>query len=55
LNDATDLIVSRILVIDDNEAIHQDFQKIFGTNRKRLAPSVAEMALFGETGFTDAP
>ena len=55
MNDATDLVVSRILVIDDNEAIHQDFQKIFGTNRERLTPSVAEMALFGGTGFTDAP
>jgi two-component system sensor histidine kinase/response regulator len=39
----------RILVIDDNKAIHEDFQKILG--RKKAAPSSlaeAEAALFGD-------
>ena len=39
----------RILVIDDNQAIHEDFRKILG--RKKAAPSnlaEAEAALFGD-------
>jgi len=40
----------RILVIDDNEAIHQDFRKILGANTDRKT-SLADMAaeLFGQT------
>jgi diguanylate cyclase (GGDEF)-like protein/PAS domain S-box-containing protein len=39
---------SRILVVDDNHAIHEDFRKIFGASRPRTASSVAERALFGD-------
>jgi CheY-like chemotaxis protein len=39
----------RILVIDDNQAIHQDFRKIFGArDESEIALSEAESALFGE-------
>ena len=44
---AAQLAASRILVIDDNQAIHEDFRKIFGASRERSAPSAAELALFG--------
>ena len=40
----------RILVIDDNQAIHQDFRKIFGSrDQSETALSEAESLLFGET------
>jgi len=42
----------RLLIIDDNIAIHQDFLKIFGTNAAKAAENeflAAEAALFGET------
>jgi diguanylate cyclase (GGDEF)-like protein/PAS domain S-box-containing protein len=60
VNDLTDLAAlvaaSRILVIDDNQAIHQDFRKIFGANREPSAPSEAELALFGGgAGFSGVP
>jgi diguanylate cyclase (GGDEF)-like protein/PAS domain S-box-containing protein len=46
----------RVLVIDDNAAIHQDFGKIFGAGKARAAPSAAEAALFGgEAQVVDAP
>jgi signal transduction histidine kinase/PleD family two-component response regulator/HPt (histidine-containing phosphotransfer) domain-containing protein len=39
----------RILVVDDNEAIHKDFRKIFGTGSKTgAALEAAESLLFGE-------
>jgi len=39
----------RILVIDDNQAIHQDFRKIFGARSEdETALSEAESALFNE-------
>ncbi len=39
----------RILVVDDNEAIHKDFRKIFGTASKTgAALEAAEAVLFGE-------
>jgi len=39
----------RILVVDDNEAIHKDFRKIFGTGSKTgAALEAAEVLLFGE-------
>jgi two-component system sensor histidine kinase/response regulator len=39
----------RILVVDDNEAIHKDFRKIFGIGGKSgAALEAAEMLLFGE-------
>jgi diguanylate cyclase (GGDEF)-like protein/PAS domain S-box-containing protein len=47
---------ARILVIDDNEAIHQDFRKILGAGNARPAPTAAELALFGpQAGETLAP
>jgi len=42
----------RLLIIDDNVAIHQDFLKIFGTTAEKAAEAeflAAEAALFGET------
>jgi CheY-like chemotaxis protein len=38
----------RILVIDDNPAIHEDFRKIFGVNKRADALKDAEASLFGE-------
>jgi two-component system sensor histidine kinase/response regulator len=39
----------RILVVDDNEAIHKDFRKIFGTGSATgAALEAAEVLLFGE-------
>ena len=42
-----DLLTHRILVIDDNPAIHQDYRKILIPDEKALT-SEAEAALFGE-------
>jgi len=39
----------RILVIDDNAAIHQDFRKIFAANTGRSALGETEAHLFGDT------
>jgi GAF domain-containing protein/PAS domain-containing protein len=56
VNVALRLAVSRILVIDDNLAIHQDFRKIFGLSYERADPSEAEKALFGGgEAFGSAP
>ncbi len=44
----------RILVVDDNEAIHKDFRKIFGTGSKTgAALEAAEALLFGEESSTN--
>jgi len=40
-------MTKRILVIDDNPSIHQDFRKIF-KSRQMNPFSMAEMALFGD-------
>jgi diguanylate cyclase (GGDEF)-like protein/PAS domain S-box-containing protein len=45
---ATPMATTRILVIDDNEAIHEDFRKILRTDASRAAPTAAEEALFGK-------
>jgi PAS domain S-box-containing protein len=37
----------RLLVVDDNPAIHEDFRKIFGAVAGNESMAVAEMALFG--------
>jgi len=42
-----DLLTHRILVIDDNPAIHQDYRKILVADGKALT-SQAEAGLFGE-------
>jgi signal transduction histidine kinase/chemotaxis response regulator CheB len=44
------IFVPRILVIDDNEAIHQDFRKIFGSGTmENFELDLARAALFGGT------
>lgn len=44
----------RILVVDDNPAIHEDFRKIFGsTSTTSAALDAAEAALFGITATND--
>lgn len=48
----TPTAVPRILVVDDNPAIHEDFRKIFGAAGERAAPTAAELALFGDAGDT---
>ncbi len=42
----------RILVIDDNPAIHEDFRKIFATNAANEELDAAEAAFFGEAPAT---
>ena len=43
----------RILVIDDNPSIHNDFRKIFSADRARERLNDAEAAFFGEAIATD--
>ena len=46
----------RILVIDDNRAIHDDFRKILnGTTTENVALAQAETVLFGEEAQTQGP
>ncbi|MGO8676755.1 MAG: response regulator [Limisphaerales bacterium] len=45
----------RILVIDDNRAIHQDFRKILCGRGEHKGVEQAEAALFGEETNTPAP
>jgi two-component system NtrC family sensor kinase len=43
----------RVLIVDDNEAIHQDFRKILGGGGEtETALADAEAALFGDAAFT---
>jgi diguanylate cyclase len=52
LSNPVDTDLPRLLIIDDNVAIHQDFLKIFGTTAEKAAEDeflAAEAALFGET------
>jgi diguanylate cyclase len=52
VNSPADIDLPRLLIIDDNVAIHQDFLKIFGTSAEKAAEQeflAAEAALFGET------
>ena len=47
--DRTDLAGGRVLIIDDNSAIHEDFRKIFApVSDSRASLSQIEAALFGE-------
>jgi CheY-like chemotaxis protein len=49
-----DISIRRILVIDDNEAIHQDFRKIFAVKTDEdVALDEARAALFGSESNTD--
>jgi two-component system, sensor histidine kinase and response regulator len=45
----------RILVVDDNRAIHEDFRKILETPPQDESLTRARGALFGETPLVDAP
>src|SRR5215469_6350172 len=49
-----DMLTHRILMIDDNPAIHADYRKILG-GRANGAASSAEAALFGETAAAVGP
>jgi diguanylate cyclase len=52
VNTLADMDLPRLLIVDDNVAIHQDFVKIFGTTAEKAAEDeflAAEAALFGET------
>src|SRR5258705_5492177 len=44
----------RVLVIDDNRAIHEDLRKIFGGADQTSALLAAERALLGETSASAA-
>jgi len=51
VSNSADVHLPRLLIIDDNVAIHQDFLKIFGTTAEKSAEDeflAAEAALFGE-------
>ncbi|MDP9140947.1 MAG: diguanylate cyclase, partial [Pseudomonadota bacterium] len=54
MNGDESAVTRHILVIDDNQAIHEDFRKIFGASRGRES-SEAELALFGDPGSGAAP
>jgi CheY-like chemotaxis protein len=45
----------RILVIDDNPAIHQDFRKVLGTVASTSHLEADEKALFGDNGRSPEP
>ena len=52
MSNPADMDLPRLLIIDDNVAIHHDFLKIFGTTAEKVAEQeflAAEAALFGET------
>ncbi|MDB5384841.1 MAG: rpfC [Planctomycetaceae bacterium] len=52
MNESVSSCNRRILVIDDNQAIHEDFRKIFGSRLKsEVALSDAEAALFGDASL----
>ena len=49
-----DLLIHRLLVIDDNPRIHEDYRKILG-GRAQAGVSSAEAALFGEQTTSEGP
>jgi diguanylate cyclase len=51
--DESELLVHRLLMIDDNPAIHEDYRKIL-TGRDQRSSSAAEAALFGQPQSTVA-
>ncbi|HLQ14215.1 MAG TPA: EAL domain-containing protein [Steroidobacteraceae bacterium] len=61
ITDSSDIVNRRILVVDDNAAIHEDFQKILGDDSQAqsasdLTLSAAESLLFGgNTAVTTRP
>lgn len=42
--------IHRILIVDDNESIHRDFQKVLGGSSTDLALASLEQELFGRQG-----
>ena len=51
MNPATDSSNNRVLVIDDNPAIHEDFRKILGSgSRHSSVLDAAEATLLGDSG-----
>lgn len=44
----------RIIVVDDNKSIHQDFIKILTANKQEDDLSALNAQLFGDTGSGDA-
>jgi len=49
-----DLLIHRLLMIDDNPRIHEDYRKILG-GREHGKVSSAEVALFGEQPSSEGP
>jgi len=49
-----DLLIHRLLMIDDNPRIHEDYRKIL-TGREQVSVSSAEAALFGEQTQQEGP
>ena len=49
-----DLLIHRLLVIDDNPRIHEDYRKILG-GRAQAKVSSAAVALFGEQPSSEGP
>ena len=49
-----DLLIHRLLMIDDNPRIHEDYRKILA-GRDPDKPSSAEAALFGEQAAQEGP
>ncbi len=49
-----DLLIHRLLMIDDNPRIHEDYRKILG-GRSQGKVSSAEAALFGEQAASEGP
>ena len=55
MNSDTDSSNNRILVIDDNPAIHEDFRKILGAGSRHCsALDEAEVTMLGDAGRTEA-
>jgi diguanylate cyclase len=54
-NDADNMLTHRLLMIDDNPAIHDDYRKILSGNRADSKVSASEAALFGETTAVAGP
>ena len=45
----------RVLIVDDNDAIHKDFRKILGSESARGGLASLESALFGDTPSSPSP
>jgi len=54
-SDADNMLTHRLLMIDDNPAIHDDYRKILSGNRADSKVSASEAALFGESSGVAGP